>query len=425
MKVKHTDSYYAASRNQQFDFPKLMGDHIADVCVIGSGITGATAALELANKGFKVIVLEANRVGWGASGRSGGQAIFGWASEQDTLEKLVGKSDARKLWDISVEALALTKSNINKYNIDCDWRDGMVHVGVKPRHDKELKAWYDDLTENYGYESLEMWDQEKTHHHIASKKYTSGMFDSNSGHLHPLNYTLGLVNAAKQAGAEFYEDSAVTKIEHGDPAKLFTKNGKVKANHVILACNAYMDGLETKLENKIMPVGTYICATEPLGEEVTGALMKDHIAACDINFVLDYFRCSGDHRMLFGGRVSYSGVAPFNLEKAMRGRMVDIFPQLSDAKIDYAWGGNVGITMNRAPHFGRLKPNVYFAQGFSGHGIAATGMAGTLMAECVATTAERFAIFDKIPHMPFPGGRLLKTPALVLAMSYYRVRDIL
>lgn len=425
MKVKHTDSYYAASRNQQFDFPKLMGDHVADVCVIGSGITGATAALELANKGFKVIVLEANRVGWGASGRSGGQAIFGWASEQDTLEKLVGKSDARKLWDISVEALALTKSNINKYSIDCDWRDGMVHVGVKPRHDKELKAWYDDLTENYGYESLEMWDQEKTHHHIASKKYTSGMFDSNSGHLHPLNYTLGLVNAAKQAGAEFYEDSAVTKIEHGDPATLFTKNGTVKANHVILACNAYMDGLETKLENKVMPVGTYICATEPLGEDFTGALMKDHIAACDINFVLDYFRCSGDHRMLFGGRVSYSGVAPFNLEKAMRGRMVDIFPQLSDAKIDYAWGGNVAITMNRAPHFGRLKPNVYFAQGFSGHGIAATGMAGTLMAECVATTAERFAIFDKIPHMPFPGGRLFKTPALVLAMSYYRVRDIL
>ncbi|PMG78874.1 FAD-dependent oxidoreductase [Vibrio breoganii] len=425
MKVKHTDSYYAASKNQQFDFPKLTGEHVADVCVIGSGITGATAALELANKGFKVIVLEANRVGWGASGRSGGQAIFGWASEQDTLEKLVGKSDARKLWDISVEALALTKSNINKYNIDCDWRDGMVHVGMKPRHDKELQAWHDDLTENYGYESLEMWDQDEVRSRIASNKYTSGMFDSNSGHLHPLNYTLGLVNAAKLAGAEFYEDSAVNQIKHGDPATLFTKEGTVKANHVILACNAYMKGLESKLENKVMPVGTYICATEPLGKEVTGALMKDHISACDINFVLDYYRCSGDHRMLFGGRVSYSGVAPVNLEKAMQGRMLDIFPQLKDTKIDYAWGGNVAITMNRAPHFGRLKPNVYFAQGFSGHGIAATGMAGTLMAECVATTAERFSIFDKIPHMPFPGGRLLRTPALLLAMSYYRVRDLL
>ncbi|MGX9521857.1 NAD(P)/FAD-dependent oxidoreductase [Vibrio mediterranei] len=425
MKVKHTDSYYAASRNQHFDFPKLMGEHVADVCVIGSGITGATAALELANKGFKVIVLEANRVGWGASGRSGGQAIFGWASEQDTLEKLVGKSDAKKLWDISVEALALTKSNINKYNIDCDWRDGMVHVGMKPRHDKELKAWYDDLTENYGYESLEMWDKDEVASRIASTKYTSGMFDSNSGHLHPLNYTLGLVNAAKLAGAEFYEDSAVNKIEHGDPATLFTRDGKVKANHVILACNAYMEGLESKLENKVMPVGTYICATEPLGEEVTGSLMQDHISACDINFVLDYYRCSGDHRMLFGGRVSYSGVAPFNLEKAMRARMLDIFPQLKDTKIEYAWGGNVAITMNRAPHFGRLKPNVYFAQGFSGHGIAATGMAGTLMAECIATTAERFSIFDKIKHMPFPGGRVFRTPALVLAMSYFRVRDLL
>ncbi|CAM3098098.1 NAD(P)/FAD-dependent oxidoreductase [Vibrio rarus] len=425
MKEKHTDSYYAASKNQQFDFPQLTGEHIADVCVIGSGITGATAALELANKGFKVIVLEANRVGWGASGRSGGQAIFGWASEQDTLEKLVGKSDARKLWDVSVEALALTKSNINKYNIDCDWRDGMAHLAMKPRHDKELQSWYDDLTENYGYESLTLWDQDQVRSRIASDKYTSGMFDSNSGHLHPLNYTLGLVNAAKLAGAEFYEDSSVHQIEHGDPATLFTKNGKVKANHVILACNAYMKGLESKLENKVMPVGTYICATEPLGEEVTGALMQDHIAACDINFVLDYYRCSGDHRMLFGGRVSYSGMAPVNLEKAMQGRMLDIFPQLKDTKIDYAWGGNVAITMNRAPHFGRLKPNVYFAQGFSGHGIAATGMAGTLMAECVATTAERFAIFDKIPHMPFPGGRMLRTPALILAMSYFRVRDLL
>lgn len=425
MSTKHTHSYYAASKNLDLRFPKLKGDHVADVCVVGSGITGATAALELANQGFNVIVLEANRVGWGASGRSGGQAIFGWASEQPTLEKLVGQADAKKLWDISVEALALTKNNIKKHNIDCDWRDGMVHLGMKPRHDKELQEWHDDLTERYGYGSLEMWDKEQVRENIASDKYTSGMFDSNSGHLHPLNYTLGLVNAAKAAGAQFFEESSVTKIEHGDPAVLFTKHGTVKANHVILACNAYMEGLESSLENKVMPVGTYVCATEPLGEELTSKLMKNHISACDINFVLDYFRCSGDHRMLFGGRVSYSGVAPFNLEKAMRKRMVDIFPQLSHAKVDFAWGGNVAITMNRAPHFGRLKPNVYFAQGFSGHGIAATGMAGTLMAECVATTAERFAIFDKIPHMSFPGGRLFRTPALVLAMSYFRVRDLL
>ncbi|MGR5206876.1 NAD(P)/FAD-dependent oxidoreductase [Vibrio sp. PNB23_22_7] len=425
MSTKHTHSYYAASKNLDLRFPKLKGDHVADVCVVGSGITGATAALELANQGFSVIVLEANRVGWGASGRSGGQAIFGWAAEQPTLEKLVGQSDAKKLWDISIEALALTKNNIKKYNIDCDWRDGMVHLGMKPRHDKELQQWHDDLTERYGYGSLEMWGQNQVRENIASDKYTSGMFDSNSGHLHPLNYTLGIVNAAKAAGAQFFEESAVTKIEHGDPAVLFTKQGTVKANHVILACNAYMDGLESSLENKVMPVGTYVCATEPLDENLTNELMKNHISACDINFVLDYFRCSGDHRMLFGGRVSYSGVAPFNLENAMRKRMVDIFPQLNHAKVDFAWGGNVAITMNRAPHFGRLKPNVYFAQGFSGHGIAATGMAGTLMAECVATTAERFAIFDKIPHMSFPGGRLFRTPALVLAMSYFRVRDLL
>ncbi|NAX23587.1 NAD(P)/FAD-dependent oxidoreductase [Vibrio sp. V39_P1S14PM300] len=425
MRVKHTNSYYAASKNQSFEFPELQGEHTADVCVIGSGITGTTAALELANRGFKVIVLEANRVGWGASGRSGGQAIFGWAADQHKLEKMVGFSDAKKLWDISVEALALTKENIRKYNIDCDWRDGMAHLAMKPRQDQELQEWHDDLHQRYGYESLKMWDKQQVRDNIASDKYTSGLFDSNSGHLHPLNYTLGLVRAAGEAGALFYEASKVHKIEHGETATLYTQAGTVKAKHVILACNAYMEGLESSLENKVMPVGTYICATEPLGEEATAALMKNHIAACDINFVLDYYRCSGDYRMLFGGRVSYSGMEPLNLEKAMRARMLDIFPQLDHAKIDFAWGGNVAITMNRAPHFGRLKPNVYFAQGFSGHGIAATGMAGTLMAECVATTAERFAIFDKIPHLPFPGGRLLRTPALVLAMSYYRVRDML
>lgn len=425
MSTKHTLSYYAASKNQDLRFPTLKGSHVADVCIVGSGITGATAALELTNKGYSVIVLEANRVGWGASGRSGGQAIFGWASEQHTLEKLVGESDAKKLWELSIEALALTKNNIKKYNIDCDWRDGMVHLGMKSRHDKELKEWYANLTERYQYDSLELWDKEQVRENIDSDKYTSGMLDRNSGHLHPLNYTLGLTNAAQAAGAQFFEESAVIKIEHGDPATLFTKHGEVKANHVILACNAYMEGLESSLENKVMPVGTYICATEPLEEDLTNKLMKNRIAASDINFVLDYFRCSGDNRMLFGGRVSYSGVAPFNLEKAMRNRMVSIFPQLTNAKIDYAWGGNVAITMNRAPHFGRLKPNVYFAQGFSGHGIAVTGLAGTLMAECVAATSERFAIFDKVPHMSFPGGRLLRTPALVLAMSYYRVRDLL
>ncbi|CAH0529828.1 NAD(P)/FAD-dependent oxidoreductase [Vibrio hippocampi] len=425
MKQDHTNSYYAASANQSFDFPELTTEEMADVCVVGSGITGAATALELASKGLKVIVLEAERVGWGASGRSGGQAIFGWGCDQDTIENLVGHSDAKKLWDLSVESLSVTKDYINRYNIDCDWRDGMVHLGVKPRHDRELEAWYRQMNEDYGYSSLQLWNQEQVRQHINSDRYTSGLFDANSGHLHPLNYTLGLVKAAKEAGAIFYEGSAVKNIKHGSPAMVITDKGKVIADHVVLAGNAYLKGISYPIESRVMPVGTYICATEPLGKELAMSLMKDHISACDINFVLDYFRISADYRMLFGGKVSYSGLEPMNLKETMRKRMISVFPQLKNVKVEQAWGGNVAVTINRAPHFGRLKDNVYYAQGFSGHGIAAAGLAGKLMAEAVAGTASRIDTFQKIPHLPFVGGRVFRTPAMVLGMAYYRVRDML
>lgn len=421
----YPQSYYAATANHHFQFSSLEQACRADVCIVGAGITGIVTALELAQKGYQVVVLEAARVGWGASGRSGGQAIFGWACEQSALEKLVGKRHARQFWDISLEGLALTKNYIKTHQIQCDWRDGMAHLGVKARHDEELKAWLHQLQDEYGYESLSFWDKEQVRENIASPLYTSGLFDANSGHLHPLNYTLGLVNAAKNAGVQFYEDSRVEGWEQGPKVLLKTSRGSVCADHVVLACNAYLDGLSSHLESRVMPVGTYIAATEPLGEACCQSLMNRQIAACDINFVLDYYRCSGDYRMLFGGRVSYSGVDPRNLEKAMRKRMERVFPQLKGIKIDYTWGGYVGITMNRAPHFGRLADHIYFAQGFSGHGIAATAMAGKLMSEAIMTTAERFDLFGKIPHIPFPGGRVLRTPALVLAMAYYRVRDYL
>ncbi|WP_427977178.1 NAD(P)/FAD-dependent oxidoreductase [Agarivorans sp.] len=425
MKEQHANSYYAASANLQLDYPQLQGEQQADVCVVGAGITGATTALELAEKGYKVILLEAERVGWGASGRSGGQAIFGWAAEQSTLEKLMGKDDAKTMWDLSVESLAVTKENIQKHNIDCDWQDGQMHVAVKPRQVKELNFWLRQLRDDYGYEHLEYWDREKLASQLKSPRYLGGMFDPNSGHLHPLNYTLGLVKAAELAGVEIYEDSKVTKLTHGNKVTLETAQGKVTCSHVVLACNAYMQGLNSKLESKVMPVGTYICATKPLGEERIRELIGNNMAVCDINFVLDYYRCSADHRMLFGGRVSYSGIEPRNLAATMKKRMDWVFPQLADEPVEFAWGGNVGITINRAPHFGRIAPNVYFAQGFSGHGIAATGLAGRMMAESISATSERFDIFEKIPHMPFPGGRLFRTPALVLAMTYYRIRDLL
>ncbi|ADN75344.1 gamma-glutamylputrescine oxidase [Ferrimonas balearica DSM 9799] len=425
MTRQHTDSYYAASANQRPEHPRLNGLVEADVCVVGSGITGASAALELANRGYNVVVLEGAKVGWGASGRSGGQMIFGYAAEQAKLAKLVGRDDAHKLWDIADQAVSLTRQRIADHNIDCDLAPGHLHAAIKPRHMDELKGWYDELVDEYGYRSVQMWDKAQVESQMASDNYLGGLFDANSGHLHPLNYTLGLARAAAEAGATFYEQSPVIRIEQGDTVTLHTDNGQVRAKFVVMCCNAYMEGLAPKIESKVMPVGTYITATEPLGEERARELIRNNMAVADINFVLDYFRLSGDHRMLFGGRVSYSKLDPINLAGSMAARMHDVFPQLKGVKQDYTWGGYVGITANRAPHFGRLADNIFFAQGFSGHGIALTGMAGTLMAEAVAGTAERFDLVAQIPHMDFPGGRLFRTPALVLAMAWYRMRDLL
>ncbi|CAG9298413.1 NAD(P)/FAD-dependent oxidoreductase [Celerinatantimonas diazotrophica] len=418
-------SYYQASAHKAPESAPLQTTTRVDVCVIGAGITGLVSALKLAEKGYRVAVVEANEIGHGASGRSGGQAIFGWAVEQRKLEQWVGYDDAHHFWQIALEGLEKTKQRIRDYGIDCDWRDGMVHLATKPAQDRALQNEYHQLVEHYGYTSLEFWDRDRVREQIASSRYTSGMYDSNSGHLHPLNYTLGLARAAVSAGAAIYTHSPVIQLSPGALNRVTTLQGAVDANHVIIAGNGYLDGVSEQLNRYIMPVGTFIGATEPLTAARCESLIKQQIAACDINLALDYYRFSRDHRLLFGGRVSYSRRVPRNLKESMRLKMLRVFPQLSDVAMEYAWGGWLGVTLNRAPHFGRLYPSVYFAQGYSGHGMVVGAMAGELMAEAVATNAERFDIFSKIPHRPFPGGRMLRTPALVLAMTYYRIRDAL
>lgn len=421
----HPVSYYTASANPAPERPAL-GDSIdVDVCVVGAGITGCSAALNLAEKGYKVAVLEDNRVGWGASGRSGGQMIFGYACDMDKLQGMLGKQDARLLWDISSEALSYSKSLIERFNIQCDLKAGHLHAAVKPRHQRELASWQTELQTDYGYDGLQLLDRQSLRSILQTDAYVGGLLDPNSAHLHPLNYTLGLAAAAESAGAVIYENSAAEQFEYGAQPVVTTSGGQVRCKYLVFCGNAYLGGVEKTLRRKYMPVGTYIIATEPLGEQRARALIANDMAVADMNFVLDYFRLSGDHRLLFGGRVSYSTVAPLNLERAMRPRMLKIFPQLSDVRIEYSWGGFVAITVNRAPHFGRLRDNVYFAQGFSGHGIALTGMAGKLMADAIAGTAEKFDVFTRIPHMSFPGGPMFRTPALVLAMAWYRMRDLL
>lgn len=421
-----TTPWYWASLQDEPLQPALEGTADCDVGVVGGGIAGLSAALHLAGRGYRVTLLEAERIGWGASGRSGAQAIFGVAAGQDKLATLVGTADARRIWDMSIEALTLLRELIGRHGIDCDWVAGQLHAAIKPRHVTELAEWCDDLTGNLGYGSVRMLDAAATRRLVASERYIGGLLDTNSGHLHPLKYVRGLARAAAAAGCTLHERSRVLRHERrGGALHLVTAAGALRCHQVVFAGNAWLGATAPALSRRIMPVGTYIVATEPLGESAARALLPDNTAVTDINWVLDYFRRSSDHRLLFGGRVSYSGLDPFNTAEATRHRMLKVFPQLQDARIEHAWGGYVDITMNRAPDFGRLEPDVYYLQGFSGHGIALTGLAGKLVAEAIAGTAERFDVFTRIPHREFPGGALLRRPALVLAMLYYRLRDLL
>lgn len=421
----HIHSYYAASANPAPDHPALEGEIEADVCVIGGGIAGCSTALHLAEAGYRVVLLEAHRIAWGASGRSGGQAIVGYASGQQKLVNQLGAGDARLLWDMSVEALALLKDRVQRHAIDCDLHWGQMSVAIKPRQRDYLLEEQRTLETQYGYRQLQFLERAGVETLLETHRYCAGLYDRGSGHLHPLNYTLGLAAAAQAAGVRIFEHSAATDIAQHNPAIVSTAHGRVKARFVALCCNAYLGGLVQSLRSRIMPVGTYIIATAPLGAERMHRLMRENAGVTDTNFVLDYFRRSADHRLLFGGRVSYSGLDARNTRRATRQRMLRVFPQLADVDVEYAWGGYVDITMNRAPDFGRLAPHIYYLQGFSGHGIALTGIAGKLVAEAIGGHAERFDVFTRIKHRNFPGGTLLRTPALVLAMLWYRLRDLL
>ena len=422
----HIDSWYAASTPTQPRRPALEGDVEADACVIGGGIAGCSTALHLAERGYRVVLLEAHRVGWGASGRSGAQAIPGIACGQHKLQSLVGAADAQRIWDISVEGLRLQRELIARHAIDCDLREGQMHVAIKPRQERELREEVATLHGEHGYDSIRMVEREELSATVASARYIVGTYDRLGGHLHPLKYTQGLAVAAERADVRIFEDSrALSYGRHSGALEVTTAAGRVRCRSIALCGNAWLGPLAPALTRKIMGVGTYIVATQPLGAERAAALIRNDAAVTDVNWVIDYFRRSADHRLLFGGRVSYSGLDPLGTRRATRARMLGVFPQLADVDIDHAWGGYVDITLNRAPHFGRLDSDVYFLQGFSGHGIALTGIAGKLLAEAIAGTSERFDLFARIPHRDFPGGPALRRPALVLAMLWYRLRDLL
>ena len=421
------NSYYEASVRRSPDSPALRGAATADVCVVGAGYSGLSAALELARAGYSVVLLEARRIGWGASGRNGGQVIVGFAAEA-SIEAQLPAADARRAWNISVEGLHLLRSRIAVHAIDCDYQPGYLTLAVSARKARALEKWVEHVDGRYGY-SMQWVGPADIGARIASRRFRAGAFDPDSGHLHPLKFCFGLADAARGAGVRIHERSPVRRVERGARPLVKTAEGEVACRFVVLAGNVYLneygDTVAPELGGRIMPVGTYMIATERMGRERAEALIRGRAAVSDTNFVLDYFRPSADHRLLFGAGDSYSAATPRKLVDKMRRQMLNVFPQLADLAVEYAWGGFVDITMNRAPDFGRMGANVYYLQGFSGHGLALTGMAGKLVAEAIRGQAERFDLFARIGHLPFPGGALMRTPALVLGMLYFRLRDLL
>ncbi len=418
-------NYYQAHAHRQTGFPNLQGEMTADVCIIGGGIAGCSTALHLAQRGYTVILLEAESIGFGASGRSGGQLLPGYSSGQATLVKQAGKHIAQQLWALSVEAVQLSTQLIQSHHIDCDLQYGHLDVAIKQRQRMELLRHQQELSGLYQYRNLHFMEREELSEWVASERYCAGLYDSFSAHVNPLDYTLGLSLAAQRMGVILYEYTRVLDITGQRDLRIQTAQGTINARYAVLCANVGNATFSSHLAQRMMPVSTYIVATESLGAERANNLIRERVSVADMNFILDYFRVSADHRLLFGGRVSYSGHDFRDSTMATRQRMVQVFPQLIDTRIEYSWGGKLDISLNRAPDFGRLQDNVFYLQGFSGHGMALAGLAGKLVAETLAGQAERFDLFTRLKHRHFPGGPMLRTPALVLAMLWHRLRDLL
>lgn len=425
---QHAASYYAASVNRQQAYPPLDGERQVDVCIVGGGFSGLNTAIELAQKGLSVALLEARKIGWGASGRNGGQLIRGVGHDVEQFEAVVGKDGVRQFKLMGLEAVEIVRSRIEQFRIDCDLTWGYCDLANKPAH---MDGFAEDKAEleSLGYRhELRMVPQERIHEVVGSDNYHGAMIDMGSGHLHPLNLALGEAAAAQSLGVQLFEESPVTRIDYGSEVRVHTANGQVRAKYLVLACNAYINGLNPTLSGKVLPAGSYIIATEQLSEEQALQLIPQNMALCDQRVTVDYYRLSADRRLLFGGACHYSGRDPADIAGYMKPKMLKVFPQLADVRIDYQWGGMIGIGANRLPQIGRLKdqPNVFHAQAYAGHGVNATHLAGKLLAEAIAGQESRgFDLFAQVPHMTFPGGKHLRSPLLALGMAWHRLKELL
>ncbi|WP_299205533.1 FAD-binding oxidoreductase [uncultured Amphritea sp.] len=416
-------SYYVDSANASPEYPALTGEHQADICIIGAGYTGLSAALHLAEKGYSVTLLESETIGWGASGRNGGQVCPGHNMGHAELIKKVGREAADSLWDMSLDSVQLVKDLIAEHQISCDLKQGVMHVSAKPGHVAEMRDSVAYKHKVLGYDKIRFVPDDEVQAMLGTERYFGGEYWEDAVHLHPLNYALGLASAAVKAGVTIHEHSKVTGYTSGNNAEVRTASGVVKTQYILLACNGYLGKLEPRVAGKIMPINNFIIATEPLSDELCRTINRDDVAVADSRFVINYFKLSGDNRLLWGGGENYSSRFPSDIPNFVRPYMLNFYPQLKDVKIDYGWGGTLAITLNRMPHFDRINDNLFVAQGYSGHGVALATLGGKLMAEAISGSAEKFDTFRRVPTATFPGGTLLRWPGLVAGMLYFSLRD--
>lgn len=420
---QYPSSYYAAMATPLPPFSPPQGQINCDVCVIGGGFMGLSTALNLAERGYDVVLLEAQRVGFGASGRNGGQVGQGQRLDQDELEDLVGKDHARELWAIANQSVDLVRRRAASPLVEAEFADGIIHADHRKRFVPHSKAYAERLNSEYGYDKIRFIDREECRHLVNSPEYHGGTLDMGAGHIDPLQYALGLARMAQAAGVRIFEQARVTAVNEGEPVTVDLAGVQVRAGHVVMGMNGYLGKLNRRVAGRVMPINNYVVATAPMSAEQQEDILRNNHAVADSKFVVNYFRFSPDHRLLFGGTESYRYKFPSDIAGKVRKPLEEIFPQLKGIEIDYAWGGTLGITMNRMPHFERLSGNILSLSGFSGHGVAMASLAGEIAAETIAGQAERFDIMAKVPGMPFPGGPALRSPLLMAAMLWYSLRD--
>jgi gamma-glutamylputrescine oxidase len=415
---EHALSYYAASANWQTDYPQLEGNLDVEIVIVGAGFSGVSTAVELCERGYKVALIEANRISWGASGRNGGQIIGGFGHNPSAFRMNIGDKGVDTVEKMSSECVDIVKERIEKYNIDCDLKWGYCEVALKKRHLKDYRQWAEEEP------AIKLLDRQQMKDYVNSDIYLGGYYREDWGHIQPLNLCIGEARAAEQMGAQIFEQSRVIDIQYTDRPVVKTEKGQITADKVILCGNAYMGDLVPRLDDRVLPSTSVIIATEPLSKEQVAQCMVKDVAVCDSRTALDYYRLSADKRLLFGGLSNYTGLEPANAEDVMRSKMAKVFPALRNVRIDYKWAGNMAISVRRMPQIGRIKnSNVLYVTGYSGHGVAPTHMAGRILAEAVDGDSYRFDLMNKMFHLPWPGGKLLRRPAMAVGMMWYKMLD--